>query len=90
MASKVNKGKNVVGTYSLTPVSALSLLPHSSVDYFEKSFCHRIVSKQYVYNPACISVLISLCLLCYFIATFYDKYVMDIISFGYTWLVIYD
>lgn len=52
MAPKVNKGKNVVGTSSFTPINALSLLRRSCVADFEKSFRNRIVMKQDVNNPA--------------------------------------
>lgn len=51
MDSKVNKGKNVIGTSSSTPVSAISLLHHSCAVDFEKSFRNRIVMKQHVYDP---------------------------------------
>lgn len=52
MAPKVNKGKNVVGASSSKPVSALSLLHHTCVEEFEKTFRNRIVMKQHVYDPA--------------------------------------
>lgn len=52
MALKVNKRKNVVGTSLSTPVNALSLLHHTCVTDFEKSFRNRIVVKQHVYDPA--------------------------------------
>lgn len=50
MAPKLIKGKNVVGIFSSTCVSALSLLPLSCVADFEKPFKHRIMVKQHVYD----------------------------------------
>lgn len=57
MPPKSNKGKNVVGSSSSAPVSALSFLHPDCVNDFEFFCKNMIVMKQHIYDHATVAGL---------------------------------